>query len=422
MKRGNRLASPGRFARAIMVLAACAAAAGTAGCGSLLGIDDGTPFPDGDVVPGDDGNSGDFDVYVANDGTTETGVDAAGEAGDTATGGDDVTLQDSREETAPAGDATDAPRADAPAEACTPNFTFCQNRCKPGTDSCGIYWMCSGTCAPGEGCALDGQCICSPDPHWCDNRCGPTTDNCGNMITCPNCAGGQTCTNGACGCVAESNQMACGSNQCNSVKNNCMQTINCGVNGTTGCAAGQECTSSNTCCTLATCAGRCNTMISDNCGGMLSCPANGCPGGDVCYQTNCCMPVNNCGSQCGISVSDNCGGSIACTCSSGVCYQGSCCTPNGTCNGNCIDNCGQQSQACCDAGGPPFDGGMPPCVPQGSMCMGAPYPCCAPYTCRSGIVPLIERFFRWFGVTGDGLPGPDGGMLPDAGLPPPICQ
>jgi hypothetical protein len=159
---------------------------------------------------------------------------------------------------------------------------------------------------------------------------------------------------------------------------------------------------------------------------MLSCPPNGCPSNQVCYQTNCCSPVNNCGNQCGVSVSDNCGGSISCSCSSGVCYQGACCTRSG-CGGNCMNNCGQQDMACCDAGGPPPDAGCP-YLQYGQTCIPAGEPCCAPYMCLAADLPLIVRFIQWLGGAGggggpDGGPPPiDGGPMPDAGTTTYTCH
>jgi hypothetical protein len=408
-----------RFAFAMMVAAAASTAAG---CGWVLGIDDGKPYPpDGAQLDaplpdssmrgegGSDGSGGgDADVAI---------VDSAGDAADTTTAGDDSSPPDAGADAladAPADVMPDAPATDGPVEGCSPDLTFCQNRCKPGTDSCGVLWNCTGTCAPGEGCAPDGTCICVSDPNWCNNRCGMTMDNCGKMVDCGGCSGGAMCTNGACGCTAETTAQACGSNQCGSVTNNCTQTVNCGVNGTTGCAAGQECTTSggvSTCCQLGTCAGRCNVQISDNCGGTLTCPSNGCPAGQECdlSTTACCSPTNNCGNQCNVSVSDGCGRAISCSCASGVCTANNlCCVPNGTCSGNCLDNCGQQSQACCGGMDAGKDDGPPMCLGQGLMCgPSVTEPCCPGLSCLAAIVPFIVPFSGG---------GPDGPILPDTGL------
>jgi hypothetical protein len=417
MGRGNRLAFV-RFASAIGIAAAMGVGVG---CSAILGITDGTPYPpeasSDDAPARDDGMSADGGADVSGGGDGDaTAVDSGVDSADSAMQGDDVSETDAPD--APGEDATDAPANDAPAEACTPDLTFCQNRCKPGTDSCGVMWNCTGTCAPGEGCAPDGTCICVSDPNWCNNRCGMTTDNCGRMINCPGCAGGLACTNGACGCTAESTTMACGSNQCNSVQNNCMQTVNCGVNGTTLCPSGQQCDTSAspfTCCTLGTCAGRCNAMISDNCGGHLTCPSNGCPAGQVCdlATTDCCTQVNNCGNSCGGSASDGCGNQVSCSCSSpDVCYGGTCCTPDPTaaCTSNCHGNCGQYLMSCC--GG--TDGGgaeeAPACVPSGGLCNVA-VPCCSTGT-------VCAPFEPYFLVMGGGGPGPDSMPPFDSSMPP----
>ncbi len=408
MGRENRLACK----RAAFFVVLLGWVSVTVGCGALLGIDDGVPYGSEastrDTAPGKDAASAET--------TPDVGDEDAGIVADTGSGEDQVSAPDSAEEAdAPA----EATLPDAPSEACTPDLTFCQNRCKPGTDSCGVYWDCTGSCAPGEGCTPDGRCICAPDPNWCADRCGVTKDNCGNSIDCMGCEGGVACTNGACGCAAESNSAACGANQCGAATNNCKQSVNCGVNGTTGCAAGQTCltgATANTCCTLGTCTGRCNASISDNCGGTLTCPTNGCPAGQVCdlATTSCCIPQNTCGNQCNVAVSDGCGGKVQCACSAGTCGSNNqCCVPNGTCSGSCLDNCGQQSQACCGKPDAGMDEGAPPmCLPRGSPC-STPEPCCPGLTCL-----LFRREVTPNGAGGGSLP--DGPVILDSSTP--TCQ
>jgi hypothetical protein len=115
-------------------------------------------------------------------------------------------------------------------------------------------------------------------------------------------------------CIPESNDAACGANECNSVENNCGQTVNCGVGGSTSCGAGQACLANDTCCVLATCGNRCNTTIADHCGGTTACPPL-CSTGEVCNE-----------------------------------MTKTCCTRDGGCSGPCLDNCDQSDPSCCDAG------------------------------------------------------------------------
>src|SRR5579863_7622508 len=289
--------------RAVLAMSLCGVTAAL-GCGTILGIDDGIPKVDtsqDDALTGEGGaaTEGD-DAEAATSVSDSTVADSTMPSQARDDGGEASPQEASRQSDAQGDGQVDA------LEACTPNELFCQNRCNPGVDSCGTSWQCPNNCPTGWGCDPSGHCICSTFPGWCTNRCETTVDNCGLPINCGQCQGGLVCTNNTCGaCVPETTQTACGAMQCNSATNNCNQKVNCGVMGTTGCGAGQTCMPNNTCCKLATCGARCNTAISDNCNGMISCPANNCPSGQVCYQTNCCTPAStNCNGRCGITLQD----------------------------------------------------------------------------------------------------------------------
>jgi hypothetical protein len=302
----------GRFALAgILGLVVCAPLA----CGSLLGIDSGTPRGDASSI-GDDSFS---DVMT---------IDPPGDGGASADGG---------------------PGVDGSA-GCVPNPSWCDTHCGTGPDNCNETRACSGTCPTGEQC-ISNVCRCQQNPTWCEGRCEKTTDNCGNPIDCGSCEAGVDCNSGFCGCVPDPVTTTCAGMQCGSADNNCKLPVNCGVNHSTDCDAGDYCRTDDTCCPpddVTACSGRCQVSVTNNCGAPVTCPSS-CPSGQECVSTSCC-------------------------------------TPNG-CVANCTDSCGQPSAACCahDAGAP-LDAGSPPpvdagyCGIFGSPCMSASG-CCSSLAC-----------------------------------------
>jgi hypothetical protein len=330
-------------------------------CGFVLGIDSGTlrgdassPAIDVDVPEsGDDVTASDgglpFDATLPDGGFVPDGgfhFDAAGEAG------------------------------------CMPDPAWCATRCGSTTDNCGQPRVCPDNCAPNVCNPTTHACECQSKAGWCSSFCGKTTDNCGKDVDCGNCDGGLTCTSNACGCVPEPKSTTCGSRQCGTAKNNCNQDIPCGVNNSVSCDldAGQKCLpATDTCCTpnASACNGRCQTQVTDNCGGPLPCMQ--CPlANQVCVNTNCCT----------------------------VSY----------CTGSCVDNCNQYNPSCCpppppDSGPPPMDGGcagpnqsctvtgccpgllcgsagtcVPMCGQSGAPC-NQPADCCYKLTCSGVATP-----------------------------------
>ena len=292
-------------------------------CGSLLGIDSGTPRGDAStVVPGDDSSP------VA-------AIDGSDEGSSPADGGVPV-------------------ERDAATEAgCTPDLTWCNTHCGTGPDNCGQTRVCTGDgggCPEGESC-VSNVCACESDPAWCTGRCGKTTDNCGNPVDCgSSCDGGAACYSNVCGCMPDPVATTCAGKECGQATNNCNLTVNCGVSGSTACAAGDYCQANDTCCVpndTAACSGRCQVSINNNCGVAVLCPQT-CPGTQECLNTACCAPSG--------------------------------------CSANCVDNCGVASTACCapDAGSPPRDAGSPPpdagggCGVPGSPCASG---CCSSLLC-----------------------------------------
>jgi hypothetical protein len=307
MGRGVRV-TPARFA-VVAILAAMGLA--PLACGSLLGIDAGKLL---------DPDASTFDPVL--DGQAPLDSETAKDASS------DVI-------------AYVAPDA-AP---CQPDLSWCTTHCGPGLDNCGQMRDCPNDCPTGQRC-LGNKCQCQPDQEYCidTGACLATTDNCGNAVTCGACDGGVTCFSGACGCMPEPATQACGAQQCGQATNNCQQTVNCGVSGTSACATGEVCLADNTCCTPdneTVCASRCQTTVTNNCNQQLACPQT-CPNNGVCLNTECC-------------------------------------TPNGTCSGACMDNCNQFSQACCpataDGGSPAPDSGSSPPPDSGPSCSGSGSSC-----------------------------------------------
>jgi hypothetical protein len=383
---------PGSSLRARIALtvalfgAAATSATALAGCGSILGIDDGIS---------------DVDAGAPEVGGGDDGGDA---------GGDDGSIDGPGDVIAPAdGDAGDAGPDDASDAGCTPDPNWCLSHCGPGPDNCGQQRSCSDNCPAGWSCdAGSNTCTCTTDPSWCDGRCGTTTDNCGHSINCGTCDGG-ACMQNTCGCSPQPDP--CGSMNCGSTNDSCGLPVNCGVNGTTACASGGEC-DGGYCCTPKSnpCAGVCGGIaVDDGCGTWVTCPST-CSGGQECDpNTNTCCTVttkcapNTCNTTDSCNVPCNCGDGGACdymtsqccpgtVCMNGCCSAGQscsintgmCCTP-GVCDSvnPCYDMCGNYvGGTCCasDAGsgpesGPGMDGGGA-CNGPGIMCGQGSLPCC----------------------------------------------
>jgi len=150
--------------RAALAIFVCGAAAAL-GCANLLGIDDGIPATDAsqsDAMTSESAASDDADVTASLSDSTVVGEgddhtlpsEASNADGDDSLGQTDALRSDARDDARDTG-------IDA-FEACTPNETFCQNRCSPGTDSCGVQWNCPNNCPTGWGCnPVNSQCLCT---------------------------------------------------------------------------------------------------------------------------------------------------------------------------------------------------------------------------------------------------------------------
>jgi hypothetical protein len=314
MARGVWL-SFGRLSIAgVVALVVCAPLA----CGSLLGIDNGTPRGDASAVGSTVGDDSAPDV------TTSDPPQDAGSRSDV-------------------GSSTDGGLGFDGHVGCTPDLNWCDTHCGTGPDNCNQMRACNTPCPTGESCVAN-VCKCTFDPTWCNGRCQDTTDNCGNPINCMQCDGGVACYSNVCGCMPESVATTCAGKQCGQAINNCNLPVNCGVNNSVNCNPGDYCNeSAGTCCTPdnSACTGKCMTSIS-TCG--LTVPCAMCPGNQVCVNYACCTPT--------------------------------------TCSAPCVDNCGQSNNACCpppkDGGPPPPppDGGA--CGGPGAPC---PTPCCSGLMC-----------------------------------------
>lgn len=374
--RGSSLGA--RVALTIVLLGATSTGvAALAGCGSILGIDDGIADQDAvatDVGAGDDGGD---------DGGGDAIAPADGDAGDRGS------------------DASDA--------ACTPDPNWCQSHCGNGPDNCGQQRSCTNNCAPGWFCdAGANTCDCTTDPSWCNGRCQMTTDNCGRPIDCGVCDAG-ACTQNTCGCSPQPDP--CGTMACGSTTDSCGHAVNCGVNGTTACANGGEC-DGGVCCTPNSnpCAGLCGGVsVDDGCGRQVQCPST-CGGDQECTSNNqCCTPSpacapNTCNTSDSCGVLCNCTGGGTCdpmsgqccpntVCMNGCCSPGQmcamstglCCTP-GTCDmtNPCYDTCGNQVSGCCSSDAGTGDAGV--CQEAGAPCNGDPATNC----CSEAGMPCTE--------------------------------
>jgi hypothetical protein len=280
-------------------------------CGTILGIDPGTPF---------DGSS---ESAIDNDAAGQDGFPLATRSD--ARSPDDVMAESSL------GDATSEPESGVQGDAVVADADAADVMDateSSGDASDGAPVGCVPPCGGGQRCA-GNTCVCVPLD--CAGRCGTVNDGCGNMVDCGGCDGGE-CMSNVCGCAPETTADACGMQQCGQATNNCGLTVNCGVAGGPGCPNGDVCLPDNTCCTpdnSAVCVTQCSGTATNNCGQLITCSSTICGTRQVCYEQQCC-------------------------------------TPNG-CSGSCVDNCGQPANQCCpETGPPPLDSGPPDSAPPDS--------------------------------------------------------
>lgn len=342
-----------RLATAGMVgLLACAPLA----CGSLLGIDSGTPR--GDAATAADG------AFVP-----DAPVDPPADGGTASDGGKPFD----------GGPLTDGGLVLDGNVGCVPDPNWCDMHCGTGPDNCNQMRVCNTPCPTGESCVAN-VCTCAQDPNWCSGRCEQTTDNCGKPIACPECDGGAAdCHNNVCGCTPDPVATTCAGRQCGQAINNCKLPVNCGVNNTVNCSSGICDEDAGTCCTPdnSACLGQCMTSIV-TCGVTVPCAS--CPTNQVCLSSNTCCTPSSCSGPC----VDNCGQNNSACCPT--------CMPSG-CSGPCVDNCGQNNSACCPTpppdGGPPDDGGA--CGDPGASCSS---PCCPGLYCGSSFQCVVSCGIR----------------------------
>lgn len=168
---------------------------------------------------------------------------------------------------------------------CGTGLTNCSSSCvNLQTDSvhCG---NCATACAGGQSCS-NGACACTGGQTLCSGTCVNTSTDANNCGACgTTCSGGRTCTGGACSCP--SGKTYCGQS--------CVSTTtdvnNCGACGT-ACPGGQTCTNGACTCPNAgekLCNGACIDVQSDaaNCGDCsINCSPSTCTNG-ACTQSSC---------------------------------------------------------------------------------------------------------------------------------------
>jgi hypothetical protein len=263
--------------------------------------------------------------------------------------------------------------------------------------------MVCAPCALGKLCLAGSDCqsgFCNAQTKMCvADQChdgvkdGAETDiDCGGA--CHKCADGKMCgvagdcasagaicdPAGVC-CVPQSTAMLCGTNNCGSLINNCMQTVVCGNNGGACASAAQACVNNRCCDTMDTvCNGRCG-MVTNACGQTFDC--GGCAAGSHCDSGlhSCCTdPSTACGAQpCG-TIMNSCGQTVQCgnagACADSTnytCMSDACCkTAAFACSGvpachNVDDGCGN-SYTCGSCSGV-------------QVCNPATLSCCTPTAC-----------------------------------------
>jgi hypothetical protein len=216
-----------------------------------------------------------------------------------------------------------APECTPPADGGTTCGTF-PNACGSGNVSC-------GTCAAGQTCNSNHQCVtCVPIPSPCGAAvCGSASDGCGNSVKCGSCSGNDVCNKGAC-CtpltcagLADGGLPDGGALGCNAVSDSCggflvcekcTATQRCVTDSCTDCpdCDGGVCDKTANCCFPKTC----SDFPNAGCGAVnLGCDiykvCNPCSSGQYCMgDGTCCMP-QGCAGRTGI-VDDGCGHQINC--------------------------------------------------------------------------------------------------------------
>jgi hypothetical protein len=209
----------------------------------------------------------------------------------------------------------------------------------------------SGKCGAGQ-TKCKGLCVNTQSDFYNCGACGVQ------------CAAGQVCSNGVCGCPV-------GQTDCNGACTDLLSnSANCGACGVQ-CPSGHVCSGGVCECPYgqADCNGACTDLTTDtNCG---TC-GNACAQGTTCISGACvvpppCYPYTECSGQCADLQWDNsncgsCGNACGSgfTCISGSCVDQSCYYPFADCGNGCTylydaSNCGSCGNVClggeyCEAG------------------------------------------------------------------------
>jgi hypothetical protein len=209
------------------------------GCAQILGVTDGSPYPDG------------------SESTSDVTIDAR--AGTDASDGDD---------------ANDVRIDGAGKPECHEMKGFCEKRCGKMPDNCGDIVDCRG-CDGGFLCT-EGACGCVPDSIAVTCRghdCGMLMNNCGQSVACGS-GGTSRCehatdiceADGSTCCTPDPAAVTC-ANRCVTLENNCGQSVDC------DCADSGLCLSGVCCAPISEaewCANRCG-VLDNNCGQSVDC-------------------------------------------------------------------------------------------------------------------------------------------------------
>lgn len=165
------------------MLLTAAVCASFAGCGWILGIDDGTPL-DASTDGGANTSDGSTDDQTL-------GTDGGADTADDTAAPDDATTHD-----ATRADAADSGGRDAGAEACVADAAAA---C--GAQTCGTQYSCGLVVPCGPACPTDGGGGCVPDAAAdCVGHCGGASviDRCTATIQCYDPCYGEVCYRGSC--------------------------------------------------------------------------------------------------------------------------------------------------------------------------------------------------------------------------------
>lgn len=193
---------------------------------------------------------------------------------------------------------------------------------------------------------------------------------------------------GAPECSPNSISVTCQGHNCNTIENNCGQSVPCGSAGGSQCEHTTDICEldSSTCCTpdppSVTCNDQCGVTLTNNCGQSVDCA---CGDSGVCLSGVCCSPASDvewCANRCG-SLDNNCGQPVDCGgCDGGICTNNSCnCNPDPpatTCAGmSCgwVQNNCNQLVPCGISGTTNCPGGQECEADSGTCCTPNPAPC-----------------------------------------------